>query len=103
MDRTGWSIFGVHQVALKDFVRFWEQLYFGYDEDFYQENIGQPLTEERIKEWFEWKNGTPLSAKKIKAIRRYLAPEEQIDAPGSTEALQEFLNRSGGAIWRIFW
>jgi hypothetical protein len=78
-------------------------LYSGYDEDFYQENIGQPLTEERIARWFVWKNGTPLSAKKIKAIRRYLSPDEHIDQAASTEALQQFLNRPGGAIWRIFW
>jgi hypothetical protein len=103
MDGTGWPIFGVQYVALRDFVRFWEQLYSGYDEEFYQENIGQLLTEERIAGWFVWKNGTPLSAKKIKGIRRFLSPEEHIDHGASTVALQEFLNRPGGAIWRIFW
>jgi hypothetical protein len=103
MDGTGWPIFGVHHVALREFVRFWEQLYSGYDEDFYQENIGQPLTEERIAGWFVWKNGTRLSAKKTKAIHRFLSPEEHIDHAASTKALQEFLNRPGGAIWRIFW
>jgi hypothetical protein len=103
MDGTIWPIFGVKDVALRDFVCFWEQLYSGYDEDFYGENIGQPLTEERIAGWFVWKNGTPLSAKKMKAIRRYLSPEEHIGHEASTSALKEFLNRPGGAIWRIFW
>jgi hypothetical protein len=103
MDGTGWPIFCVHKVTLRDFVRFWEQLYSGYDEDFYQANIGRPLTEERVAGWFVWKNGTPLSAKKIKGVRRYLSPEEHIDRAATTEALLKFLNRPGGAIWRIFW
>jgi hypothetical protein len=86
-----------------DFVCFWEQLYSGYPEDFYQKNIHQPVTEERLKGWFEWKNGRRLSDKKSKAIRRYLSPEEQIRHDVSDDELSEFLNRPGGAIWRIFW
>jgi len=103
MSGTDWPIFGVHHVALLDFVRFWEQLYSGYDEKFYQENIGKPLTKERIGDWFKWKNGTPLSAKKLENILRYDLPDEQIAHDATTEQLQEFLNRDGGAIWRIFW
>ena len=103
MDGTDWPIFGVHHVALREFVRFWAPLYSGYDEHFYHDNIGQPLTEERIARWFDWKNSTRLSAKKTKAIRRYLSPEEHIDHTASPQALEEFLNRPGGAIWRIFW
>jgi hypothetical protein len=103
MEGTSWPIFGVRHVSRKGFVRFWERLYSGYDEDFYQENIGQPLTEERIARWFIWKNGTPLSAKKLKAIRRYFSPEEHIGHEAGADTLREFLNRPGGAIWRIFW
>jgi hypothetical protein len=103
MDGTRRPIFGVRHVAPKEFVRFWEQMYSGYDEEFYRDNIGQPLTEERIAGWFAWKNGTPLSAKKIKAVRRYLSPDERIGHAASIEALRNFLNRPGGAIWRIFW
>jgi hypothetical protein len=103
MDEIGWPILGVHHVAVRDFVRFWERLYSTYDEDFYQENIGKSLTKERIERWFEWKNGGPLSAKKAKSILRYHSPKERIDHTASAEALQEFLNRPGGAIYRIFW
>lgn len=85
------------------FVDFWDTLYLGYDEDFYRENISQPLTPDRIQRWFKWKNGSTLSAKKAKTILRYLAPEEQVTADTATDQIVAFLNREGGAIWRIFW
>jgi hypothetical protein len=103
VDGISWPVLGIHCVSLKDFVRFWEQLYSGYDEDFYQENIGQPLTEKRIAGWFEWKNRTRLSARKMKSIRRYLSPEEHIDHNANVDTLSTFLTRPGGVIWRIFW
>jgi hypothetical protein len=104
VDTINCPILGVRQVTSKDFVRFWEQLYSGYSEDFYQEHIGQPLTEEQqIADWFAWKNGTPLSAKKAQTIRRFLSPEERIGHDANADKLAEFLNRPGGAIWRIFW
>ena len=40
---------------------------------------------------------------KTRTIRRYLSPEEHIGHDASASALKEFLNRPGGAIWRIFW
>ena len=103
MDVISWPILGISHVTPQDFVRFWEQLYSGYDEDFYRENIGQPLTEERIAAWFVWKNGTPLSVNKAKTVRRYLCPEEHISHDADAATLEAFLNRPGGAIWRIFW
>jgi hypothetical protein len=103
MDTIRGPVLGISQVTRQDFVRFWEQLYSGYDEDFYRENIGQPLTEERILKWFLWKNGTPLSAGKIQTIRRYFTPEEDIGYDVNAGALMTFLNQPGEAIWRIFW
>lgn len=103
MDGNSWPILDVRYVSLKDFVRFWERLYSGYDENFYQENIGQPLTEERIAQWYEWKNGRALSTKKNESIRKYGKPAERIGLETNTDTLREFLNRPGGAIWRIFW
>jgi len=95
---------GFRQVTGEQFVRFWEQLYDGYDESFYRDNIEQPLTEERIKGWFVWKNRTPLSAQKIETIRRYFLPDnERTSRDADTGSLTAFLNRPGGAIWRIFW
>jgi hypothetical protein len=103
MGKISWPVLGVLHVSSQEFVRFWEQCYSGYDEDFYQRNIGQPLTEERIANWFKWKNGTPLATKKLKTIQRYSSPEERIAFNATSDALEEFLNRPGGAIWRIFW
>ena len=103
MDAISWPVLGISHVKPSHFVRFWEQLYSGYDEDFYQENIGQTLTEERIAKWFVWKNGTPLSADKTQTIRRYFSPDEYIGHDADADTLTAFLNRPGGAIWRIFW
>src|SRR5262249_40139220 len=103
MDVIIWPMLNVCRGSPKDFVRFWEELYSGYDEDFYQENISRPLTKERIAEWFAWKNGTSLSAKKLKTVRRNFSPEEAIERDADAGALSAFLNRPGGAIWRVFW
>ena len=46
MDQIRWPVIGARQVASKEFVRFWEQLYSGYDEEFYRKNIGKPLTQD---------------------------------------------------------
>lgn len=40
--------------STEGFITFWDRLYSGYDEEFYQQNIGKPLTPERIREWFAW-------------------------------------------------
>jgi hypothetical protein len=98
-----WPILNVTQATPQDFVQFWERLYSGYDETFYRENIGQPLTEKLIAEWFEWKNAGPLSAGKKQSILRYTKDEERIAHDADVDALRKFLNRDGGAIWRIFW
>ena len=54
----------------KAFIDFWAARYTGYDDDFYEANVGQDLTEARILEWFEWKNGTPLSGLKKNSVMR---------------------------------
>jgi hypothetical protein len=46
------------------FIEFLAARCTGYDDDFYEANVGQELTEARILEWFEWKNGTPVSGPK---------------------------------------
>ena len=45
----------VYQVLSADkcaFVEFWAARYQGYDEAFYEANVGRELTESRILEWF---------------------------------------------------
>jgi hypothetical protein len=55
---------------VKAFVEFWSARYTGEDDEFYESNVGQDLTEERILKWFELKNGTALSGPKRKSVLR---------------------------------
>src|SRR5580704_13984540 len=67
MESVHWPILSISAVTAKEFVEFWERLYSPNnpnDEATYERNIGQPLTDERIEKWFEWKNGTRLSERK---------------------------------------
>ena len=94
------------QATLDQFVEFWSLRYAYIDEQLYINNIGQYLTEQRILDLFRWKNGTPLSNRKLASVNRnfiqrrqeliQLPPEENV-----TNFLNLFIN--GGAIWRIFW
>jgi len=102
MDGISWPVLGISYGSPKDFVRFWEKLYSGDDEQFYQDNIGQPLTEHRIDDWFVWKNGgIRLSENKTKAVCRFR--QERIGHDANADTLTAFLNRDGGVIYRIFW
>jgi hypothetical protein len=74
-----------------------------YDQVFYDQYIGQPLNDDLIARWFKWKNGFKLSDKKKTSILRYASPDERIDVSADDDTLRRFLNRAGGAIWRIFW
>jgi hypothetical protein len=53
------------------FVAFWAARYTGYDDEFYDANVGHDLTETSILEWFTWKNGTPLSEAKRQSVLRH--------------------------------
>jgi hypothetical protein len=89
----------------KVFIDFWAARYTGYDDDFYEANVGQELTEGRILEWFEWKNGTPLSGlKKNSVMRNFVARRHEL-AHLQDETASQLLARfsEGGVIWRIFW
>jgi hypothetical protein len=88
------------------FVEFWAARYTGYDDDFYEANVGQELTETRILEWSEWKNGTPLSGpKKNSVMRNFVARRNELVLLTQGETASNFLARfsEGGVIWRIFW
>jgi hypothetical protein len=61
------------------FVGFWAARYAGYDDDFYEANVGQEVTEARILALFEWKNGTPLSEpKKNSVMRNFVARRDEL-------------------------
>lgn len=88
------------------FVEFWSDRYTGYDDEFYEANVGQELTEERILQWFEWKNGTPLSElKRNSVLKNYVARRSELATIAADEPPARTLARfsDGGAIWRIFW
>ena len=102
-DRIAYTVLRPAPGTAEEFVAFWECLYSGFDEEFYEQNIGQPLTEERIIKWFQWKNGMPLSPLKAESIRPYSSSDERIAADADDATLREFLLRPGGVIWRVFW
>lgn len=99
---TYWPVFGIGHASPAEFVRFWDGLYEGYDEGFYEKNIGQPLTAELVAEWFKWKNGSDLSQSKAESISRYHLDEERIAADARAEELRAFLLKPGGVVWRAF-
>jgi hypothetical protein len=87
------------------FVEFWSARYTGEYDEFYESNVGQDLTEERILAWFEWKNGTALSRPKRKSVLRNFVGRRGELADVLVESHAELLARfsEGGVIWRIFW
>ena len=54
--------------APREFVEFWSQRYRDPREWLYVDNIGHPLTAQRVHNLYIWKNGGPLSAAKLKSI-----------------------------------
>ena len=80
----------------KGFVEFWSARYTGYDDEFYESNLGRELTEERILAWFEWKNGTPLSGPKRKSVlRNFVARRDEL-SHARDESPSDLLARFGG-------
>jgi hypothetical protein len=91
---------------LRAFVEFWSARYTDYDDDFYEANVGQELTEVRILEWFAWKNGTPLSLlKRNSVLNNFVARRAELATIPADQTPTQLLGRfsAGGAIWRIFW
>ena len=87
-----------------DFVNFWSSQYRYSNESLYDLNIGKELTEERIIELFQWKNGTPLSEKKMQSVREnYLKDKTLFPIAPSIDFIKSELAKPGGTIWRIFW
>jgi hypothetical protein len=89
----------------KAFIEFWSARYTGDDDEFYEANVGQELTEDRILEWFVWKNGGPLSERKrTSVLKNFVARRDEL-ASLRDETPQQFLAHfsKGGVIWKIFW
>ncbi len=99
---TDWPVFGIGPAPPAVFVRFWDGLYEGFDEELYKKNIGQPLTAKLVAELFKWKNGSNLSKIKAASISRYHLDEERIAADATADELKAFLLKPGGVVWRVF-
>jgi hypothetical protein len=98
MNTAGWPIFGINLVSAADFVRFWDGLYDdeGYDESFYRDNIGRAPAA-KAYEWFKWKNGTPLSARKQQTVQAILSDGEPVGPDADAGALRSYLGQTGGS------
>ena len=91
--------FQINFSNIDDFLHHWSSKYEYTTEEKYDDNIGKPLTEKSRLELFEWKNGSILSAKKMQSIEN----NYPISFDGNLE--NRYLNhqKSGGAIWNIFY
>ncbi len=91
---------------LADFVSFWGRQYSYKLEHLYIDNIGLPLTSDRVHQLYKWKNGSKLATPKWQSIENnYVAQIAKVKALPLTNDAASFLKEfpSGGAIWRIFW
>ncbi len=99
-------IYRLDLTTAEEFVTFWSAQYKDPLETLYLENIGRPLTPERILALYTWKNGGKLSANKLKAVRKnFIKWIEEVQRLSEKTTGKAFLDRFsiGGAIWRIFW
>lgn len=97
---------GLKPVGTGAFLAFWEELYTYPRESLYTDNIGKPLTPERVRELYVWKNGGELSTSKRKSVEsNFVERIGEVTALPNDTSPAEFLNRfdQGGAIWRIYW
>jgi hypothetical protein len=99
-------IFQAAAASPAEFVSFWSLLYRDPREALYDESIGHPLTPDRVRNLYIWKNGGPLSAGKLKSIEsNYVSRIPETEGLPAELSPRAFLDRftAGGAIWRIFW
>jgi hypothetical protein len=98
-------ILALTDTTAKAFVDFWHPLARSSTagERFYYDNIDKELTHARILEWFRWKNGMRLSARKQEIVECYFKPEERIASDMDYDSLLAYLIQPGGVIWRTFW
>lgn len=90
----------------EQFVAFWSDRYRYDKQNLYDDNIGRDLSEQRILDLFRWKNGTPLSGRKLASVQRnFIDRRHELAEIENIDNAMDFLSRfsQGGAIWRIFW
>jgi hypothetical protein len=90
------------------FVEFWSSQWTDKDKaadnQYYNPNIGKPLTEERLKALFRWKNTIELSGPKSRSVEYHVSRLDDLKKLPADTAPSDFLSqfKKGGAIWRIF-
>lgn len=93
-------------VSKDEFLRFWSLTY-RYSADYlYDDNIGRPLTPDRIRALFRWKNGTVLSDDKMASVEEnFILRRKKLKAFKPNFTAEAFLDifDQGGETWRIFW
>lgn len=101
---TQFPILAIQFVDEQRFVEFWSARYPTVNEPTYQSNIGKQLTENRLLDLFKWKNNGPIAKHKLDSIRRNYIENKPIPPTiGDRNSLLAFIQKPGGAIWRIFW
>lgn len=89
-----------------EFVDFWSSQYDARSDVLYEQNITKPLTAQKIRQLFVWKNGSTLSTRKAASVEKnYVEKAGLLAKLSSNTTTAEFLATflHGGAIWRIFW
>lgn len=93
-------------VGPDEFVRYWSGLYDYPNSGFYEDNVGKPLTTERIRGLFKWKNGGKLPESSRQSVEvNFVERAPELEALSGDTDPGSFLDRfaEGGAIFRIFW
>ncbi len=106
-ESTQLAIYRRQPVEPADFVNFWAGQYHDPREDLYENNIGRPLTPEKVRQLYLWKAGGAYRSKQQKDTveTNFVGRLDELDRLSDSMTPGEFLSRfdGGGAIWRIFW
>jgi hypothetical protein len=108
VERKSLIVYERREASPVEFVAFWRRFYLDekYPDAIYSEAIKGPLSPERIRQLFQWKNGGKLSVLKNKSIEQnYIRRLFTLDTLTPEFTPEKFfaLFPKGGAIWRIFW
>ena len=91
---------GIKQGTRAQFVDFWSSRYDASTDVLYEQNIIKPLTAERIRNLFVWKNGTRLSELKAKSVEKnFIKKADDLDKLPNDLSAAEFLTVSE---WRCY-
>ena len=98
-------ILNFENVDKENFLEFWKSLYKNENEYLYKQNIGRDLSNPQVvMALYKWKNGGNISAKKEASIQKnYIDDHVVYPKHPDKMFLKAQLQKSGGAIWRIFW